>query len=185
MAGPEEWLPPARVQKPAYSPASYYFLDRWGLIGVCPRAAAESSRFSAPCTRARTRCRRPSFPAPENTNNQQRVYRSKSRAGITRFRKHAHFDNQVAAVHVGPKLLADFLRRHQLRRNGQRLVEHGDGVLRPVFARANAARISSKQESRQQEKDSRSRVLPHVRFGGNNCITAVPNAAALFHRIAA
>jgi len=24
MGGPEEWLPPARVQKPAYSPASCY-----------------------------------------------------------------------------------------------------------------------------------------------------------------
>jgi hypothetical protein len=27
MAGLEEWLPPARVQKPAYSPASYFNLS--------------------------------------------------------------------------------------------------------------------------------------------------------------
>jgi len=37
MGGPEEWLPPARVQKPAYSPASYaacYIWERCGAFNL-------------------------------------------------------------------------------------------------------------------------------------------------------
>jgi len=32
MDGPEEWLPPARAQKPAYSPASYFSISPNGSI---------------------------------------------------------------------------------------------------------------------------------------------------------
>jgi len=73
---------------------------------------------------------------------------------------YSDFHDQVTAIHLGPKVLTDSLRPHQLGCHGQRFVENGDGVTGMIDSGADASSCAVQRDQEAQRK-SGERKGPH------------------------